>query len=79
MKEIACSEFKAKCLGFLEQVRKTKRPIVITRFGEPIATLGPAPAPPKRTDFLGCLAGTGRIIGDIVSPAVDAQDWEAFR
>jgi PHD/YefM family antitoxin component YafN of YafNO toxin-antitoxin module len=33
MKEVAISEFKAKCLGMLEQVRKTRKPIRITRFG----------------------------------------------
>jgi hypothetical protein len=26
MKEIAISEFKAKCLGILEEVRKTRKP-----------------------------------------------------
>ncbi|MGH9528642.1 MAG: hypothetical protein ACRD2S_01845 [Terriglobales bacterium] len=30
------SEFKAKCLGILEQVRKTRRPIRVTRFGQPV-------------------------------------------
>jgi hypothetical protein len=28
---------------------------------------------------LGSLAGTGRIIGDIVSPAVEEADWDALR
>jgi hypothetical protein len=30
MKEVAISEFKAKCLGILEEVRKTRRPIRVT-------------------------------------------------
>jgi prevent-host-death family protein len=34
MKEIAISEFKAKCLAILEQVNKTKHPVLITRFGK---------------------------------------------
>ena len=34
MREIAISEFKAKCLAVLEQVRATKKPIRITRFGK---------------------------------------------
>ena len=37
MKEIAISVFKAKCLGLLEEVRKTRKPIRVTRFGEPVA------------------------------------------
>ena len=44
MKEIAISEFKAKCLGMLEQVRKTRKPIRITRFGKPVAEVIP-PSP----------------------------------
>ena len=30
MKEVAISEFKAKCLGMLEEVRKTGKPIRVT-------------------------------------------------
>jgi prevent-host-death family protein len=79
MKEIAISEFKAKCLGILEQVRKTRKPILITRFGEPVAEVVP-PSPTKRPEnWLGCMHGTGRIRGDIVSPISDESDWEAGR
>ena len=37
MKEIAISQFKAKCLSLLDQVHKTKKPIRVTRFGKPVA------------------------------------------
>ena len=36
---IAISEFKATCLAVLERVRRTGVPIVVTRRGQPIATL----------------------------------------
>jgi prevent-host-death family protein len=79
MKEIAISEFKAKCLGILEEVRKTRKPIRITRFGEPVAEVLP-PAPMKRpANWLGCMAGTGKIVGDIVGPTGSFDDWEAWR
>ena len=42
MKEMAISQFKARCLAVLEQVRKTKRPIRVTRFGKPSAEIVPA-------------------------------------
>jgi prevent-host-death family protein len=42
MKQVAISEFKAKCLSLLEQVQKTKQPISVTRFGKPIAEIVPA-------------------------------------
>lgn len=79
MKEVAISEFKAKCLGILEQVRKTRKPIRVTRFGEPVAEVIP-PAPKNRPkSWLGCMAGTAEIIGDIVGPTGSEQDWEAGR
>jgi prevent-host-death family protein len=79
MKEIAISEFKAKCLGILEQVRKTRKPIRVTRFGEPVAEVVP-PTPQKRAgNWLGCMEGTIRIVGDIVGPTGSLEDWEASR
>ena len=34
MEEIAISKFKATCLSILERVRKTGKPIRVTRFGQ---------------------------------------------
>jgi len=78
MKEVAISEFKAKCLGLLEQVRKTKQPIRITRFGKPMAEVVPA-SPHAAGDWIGSMKDKIEILGDIVSPATDLNDWEALR
>jgi prevent-host-death family protein len=79
MKEVAISEFKAKCLGILEEVRKTRKPIRVTRFGKPVAEVVP-PTPPERTKrWLGSMAGTIKIVGDIVGPTGSFDDWEAWR
>jgi prevent-host-death family protein len=79
MKEVAISEFKAKCLGILEEVRKTRKPIRVTRFGQPVAEVVP-PAPQERPkSWLGCMAGTMKIVGDIVGPTGSLDDWEAWR
>ena len=79
MKEVAISEFKAKCLGILEEVRKTRRPIRVTRFGVPVAEVVP-PSPPKsKGRRLGTMAGTAKILGDIVGPTGSLDDWEAWR
>ena len=79
MEEIAISKFKATCLSLLERVRKTKKPILVTRFGKPLAQIVPPPGPEHTRSWLGVMTGTGRIEGDIVSPAVDEQDWDALR
>jgi prevent-host-death family protein len=79
MKEVAISEFKAKCLGMLEEVRKTRKPIRVTRFGKPVAEIVP-PAPPKRgKSWLGCMAGSAEIVGDIVGPIGSFDDWNASK
>jgi prevent-host-death family protein len=79
MKEVAISEFKAKCLSLLDQVQKTKKPILVTRFGKPLAEVIPASPKARAGDWIGSMKGTFEILGDIVSPADDEQDWEALR
>jgi prevent-host-death family protein len=78
MDSISISKFKATCLARLDMVKRTGRPLLITRRGEPIAEVTP-PSPPKAlSGWLGSLRSTGRIVGDIVSPATAAEDWEVF-
>lgn len=77
MQDISISEFKAKCLGLVEQVHKTRQPLRITRHGRPVAELIPA-GPDRKRKFLGGMEGTGKIVGDIVSPVIDLDDFEAY-
>lgn len=79
MEEIAISKFKATCLAVLERVRRTRKPVRVTKFGKPVAEVVPPQPMPRRKSWLGCLVGTGEILGDIVSPATDERDWEVFR
>ncbi len=79
MQEIAISEFKAKCLAVLEQVRATKKPIRITRFGKPVAEVIPPTAVEDRAAWIGSMKDTMKITGDIVSPATDEDEWEVLR
>ena len=78
MKEIAISEFKAKCLALLDKVQKSKQPIRVTRFGKPIAEVVP-PSPSPATGWIGSMKNTIEIVGDVVSPANEENDWEALR
>ena len=79
MREMAISKFKATCLAVLEQVRRTRKPILITRFGEPVAEVVPPSVPPRTGRWLGVLKTTGKIKGDIVSPVIRERDWEVLR
>jgi prevent-host-death family protein len=79
MQEISISEFKAKCLAILAEVEKTKRPIRITRHGKPVAEVIPSKPVMDRAAFMGSMRDSIEILGDIISPVVDEDDWEALR
>ena len=78
MKKIAISEFKAKCLAILDEVKKTQQPVLVTRRGQLVATISPPPPNDDRS-WIGSMQGKSKILGDIVSPANDESDWEALR
>lgn len=73
MNSIKASEFKAKCLGLMDEVARTGESLVITKNGKPVATL--APYGRKRETLAGLHRGAARILGDIVSPL--DERWEA--
>jgi len=77
METIAISKFKATCLAVLEKVRKTGEPILVTRFGHPVAEIGPPGAGLKPVRKFGSMVGTMNIVGDIVGPIGDEVDWDA--
>lgn len=78
-REIAISEFKAKCLSLLEEVNKTKVPLRVTRRGVPVADVFPASAENGERDWIGSMTGTLKITGDILSPVIDMREIEALR
>ena len=73
MKTILVSEFKAKCIGLLKQVQKTKEPLVVTLRGKPLARVEPIVQPKKRVR-LGALKGWMEIKGDIIHSTME-KDW----
>lgn len=44
MSVIAAGEFKAKCLHILDEVKKTREPVTVTKRGKPVARVVPIPA-----------------------------------
>ena len=70
--QITAAEFKAKCLRLMDEVAKRRTPLVITKRGKPIAKLVPVEDQP--IDPFGCMAGTVKILGDIISP-IDEDEW----
>lgn len=79
MREIGISKFKDRCSAILEEVHKTRKPIRVTRFGKAVAEIIP-PSPEKANRRrLGSMAGSAKILGDIVGPTGSLDDWEAWR
>lgn len=77
MKTMRAGEFKTRCLKLMDQVRKTREPLLITKRGKPVAKLVPTDKP--ATDVFGCLKGVVTIVGDIESPMAPSEDWKALR
>jgi prevent-host-death family protein len=78
METMAISKFKATCLAVLERVNKTGQPLRVTRFGKPIADIVPPSPEAPEGDWLGSLAGTAKIRGDIVAPSSELVHWDAL-
>jgi len=76
MEKIAISKFKATCLAVLERVKRTGRPVLITKFGEPVAEVVPPPPKERPEDWIGSMQSTGKITGDIVN--AELGEWETI-
>ncbi|MEA2239863.1 MAG: Antitoxin Phd YefM, type toxin-antitoxin system [Thermoanaerobaculia bacterium] len=79
MKEMPISKFKATCLAVIEQVRKTKRPVRITRFGKAVAEVVPPSPKPSEKRALGFMAGKMDVSGDIVHASPWLESGEPKR
>ena len=79
MESIPVSKFGATCLAVIQRVKRTGRPVLITRFGQPLAEVGPSKPRTSRSDWLGAMAGRAIISGDVVGPAMVRARWERQR
>ena len=76
MKEIPAAEFKAKCLAILDEVAEQGESVLILKRGKPVAQLIP-PTPCVHQFPQQDLIGSVSILGDVVSPTLPAEQWEA--
>ena len=79
MKSIKASEFKARCLKILDDVGRTGETVAISKRGRIVAELVPPRSRGRTGHPQRTLRGTGRTLGDIVSPAVPPGAWDAVR
>ena len=74
---VNATEFKAKCLAYLDEVEQHGGQITITRRGRPVAVLGRAKQRPWKSPR-NSLAGKVRIVGDIVNVDMSGL-WDVVR
>ena len=75
--KMTATEFKAKCLSAIDQVRERGEPVVITKRGRVVASLVPAGNEDDRPWLR--VRGAARWTGDAVQPAVDEREIDALR
>jgi prevent-host-death family protein len=79
METMPISKFKATCLAVLQRVRRTGRPVLVTRFGKPVAEVVAPRAAEAEGEWVGSMVGRAEITGDVVAPVVGVSEWRALR
>lgn len=78
MQSMPISKFKATCLATLEKVRRTGKPLRVTRFGKPVADIVPPALELPRT-WLGSLRDSAEIVDDITVPSTELVEWGSLK
>ena len=73
MKTMAAGAFKAKCLAVMDAVHTKREAVIITKRGKPVVKL--VPVNTDTEDIYDFFRGKGKIVGDVVSPALSPEDW----
>jgi antitoxin (DNA-binding transcriptional repressor) of toxin-antitoxin stability system len=76
MRVLAVSKFKAHCLAVLDEVSRTGEAVTLLKCGKPLARVLP-PVAAETGHAQDRLVGTVEVLGDVVSPALPADVWEA--
>lgn len=77
MKTMPAGEFKAKCLGVLDEVEAKREPVVVTKNGRPVARMVPMPLSGQDPIF-GFYRGHLEFPGDVISPIYSDEEWDEF-
>jgi prevent-host-death family protein len=75
MRKMAAGQFKVHCLKVMDEVQAKREAVLITKRGKPVAKLVPVDNDGKKDEIFGFLKGKGKIVGDIISPAISPEEW----
>jgi len=77
MEEIRLANFQENIYSIIDAVIHSHQPILISDKGRFLVKIVPF-AYSEPESWLGCMRGTGKITGDIISPAEDTHAWEVL-
>ena len=72
-RKINAAAFKARCLKLIDEVAESGEPITVTKRGKAKVQIVAVREKPKT--LIGATKGTFKILGDIVGPIVDSEEW----
>ena len=79
MKAVNVAEFRAHFSEYLAQVEKGED-LQVCKRNKAVARMSPVDVEPKRNmTRLGSASGSVQILGSLVDPVFDADDWEMHR
>ncbi len=77
MEEMQLSNFQNNVYGIIESVINSHQSVLISDKGKFLVKIVPL-SYPEQDSWLGCMRGTGKITGDILSPAEDTSAWRVL-
>jgi antitoxin (DNA-binding transcriptional repressor) of toxin-antitoxin stability system len=77
MEEIQLKNFQKNIYSIINSVINSHKSIIISDKGKFLVKIVPLSTPEEKS-WLGCMRGTGRITGDIISPAEDTDNWKVL-
>jgi antitoxin (DNA-binding transcriptional repressor) of toxin-antitoxin stability system len=77
---VSATEFKAKCLSLIDDMNRTKIPVVITKRGKRVAEMRPALDDASNDALIrASLKGSVLRYDDPFGPAIDPGKWNALK
>ena len=72
---IPAGRFRDNCLRIMDEVDRTGEAVIVTKHGQPVVKIMPAPREEAR--FIGSCPEL-EILGDIMGPSASSEDWESI-
>lgn len=73
--DVSAAELRKNLFQILGEVEQSKKEVVITRRGRPVARLVSIQERREKDPLVGALEGLGRTVSDLTQPVVDDAAW----